>query len=96
MNTTRVALAEALKKRNTRAVSYSSLARKYGLNSDAMYWIEEVDKELRKKDDDLKELEVAEDSITYCVFYWTCIALHVRSLVLLGTPSSSHKNRFEQ
>lgn len=42
-----------------------------------MYWIEEVDKELRKNEEELNDLEVSEESIIYCVFYWTSIALHV-------------------
>lgn len=73
-------MAQALIAEKDRSVSYESLARTYGLSSDVMYWIEEVDKELRKNEEELENLEVSEETIIYCVFYWTCIALHVRPL----------------
>lgn len=78
LNVTRAALAQSLTAQKDRSVSYESLARTYGLSSDVMYWIEEVDKKLRTNEEELEDLGVSEETIIYCVFYWTCIALHVR------------------
>lgn len=78
LNVTRAALAQSLTVQKDRSVSYESLARTYGLGSDVMYWMEEVDKNIRTNVKELEDLKVSEETIIYCVFYWTCIALHVR------------------
>ncbi|KAI5122217.1 hypothetical protein M0805_002706 [Coniferiporia weirii] len=79
LNTVRSALASYLKKKVQQSISYPVLCRNYGLNDDALYWMEEVEKELRKANV-LDDLDVADETVTCMVFYWTCIALNIRSV----------------
>ena len=72
----RTALSDYLKKKERKSASYRDLCRDFRFNDDALYWMEEVDKEVRKSGD-LNELDVDEDCVVYMVFYWTCIALNV-------------------
>ena len=75
----RKALSEYLMRKKRASPSYRDLCRLYRFNDDALYWMEEVDKEVRKGEE-LDQLEVDEDSIIYMVFYWTCVALNVSVL----------------
>ncbi|THH08318.1 hypothetical protein EW145_g2789 [Phellinidium pouzarii] len=79
LNTVRSALASYLQKRQQRVDSYQSLCREFGLSDDALYWMEETEKVLRKTDA-LDNLDAADETVMYMVFYWTCIALNIRSV----------------
>ncbi|KAH8117102.1 hypothetical protein DFH11DRAFT_1505462 [Phellopilus nigrolimitatus] len=79
LNTVRTALSSYLQKQKARVISYQAFCRDYGLNEDALYWMEEVEKELRKSHA-FEELDVDDDTVLYMVFYWTCIALNIRSV----------------
>ncbi|KAL5490003.1 hypothetical protein ACEPAI_4836 [Sanghuangporus weigelae] len=79
LNTVQDALSSYLSRKRTENVSYQSLCQAHGLNEDALYWMEQVDKELRKSGE-LNDLEVDEETVLLMVFYWTCIALNIRSV----------------
>ncbi|EJD02164.1 uncharacterized protein FOMMEDRAFT_157362 [Fomitiporia mediterranea MF3/22] len=79
LSTVRGAISGYLSRRHGKNISYQTLCRSHGLNEDSLYWMEEVDKELRKSEE-LDDLEVDDESIIYVVFYWTCIALNIRSV----------------
>ena len=87
LSTVQGALSNFLTRRSGKGISYKSLCRSHGLSDDALYWMEEVDKEVRKSGE-LKEMDLEDETIMYMVFYWTCIALNV-SLSLLKFQTNS-------
>ena len=92
LSTIRGALAGHLGQKRGLEDSYQALCDSYGLNEDALSWMEMVDKELHKSGE-LKSLEVDEESVMYMVFYWTCTALNVSSSGTLYLRNS-HNSQF--
>ena len=80
--TVRGALASYFEERKRTGVSYEGLCRTHGLDDDALYWMEQVDKKMRDSKV-LKEYDVDDELVTCAVFYWTCVALNVRSYLEL-------------
>lgn len=82
LNTVRSALGGFLHKplKNSRDITFESLARNHGLSDEAIPWMEEVDKTVRRSGQlEAKGFDPDGAGVRCLVFYWTCIALHVRS-----------------
>ena len=89
LSTVQGALSGYLSRRHGRNVTYKVLCHTHGLNDDALYWMEEVDKEVRKSRE-LKNLDADKEAVLYMVFYWTCIALNVSVTLLFSLACADH------
>ena len=76
LSTVRSALASYFEEKKRTGVSYEVLCKSHGLDEDALYWMEQVDKKARASED-LKEYDVDDELVTCAAFYWTCVALNV-------------------
>ena len=77
LNTTRTALASFLERgQNGNRVSYESLCHDYALTKEALQWMKAVDKDIRCSGA-LNNEDFSSDTVTYVVFYWTCVKLKV-------------------
>lgn len=72
----RGALVSYFEERKRTGVSYEGLCKSHGLDDDALYWMEQIDKKMRDSKE-LNDYGVDGDLVTCAVFYWTCVALNV-------------------
>lgn len=82
------ALLGYLSRKKYDSLSYKDLCREHSLNEDIVYWMEEVDKDLRKNEE-LNDIDVDEETVMYMVFYWTCIRLNVSFIMTIPTYSKN-------
>lgn len=83
LRTVRKALAPELQKKSKSNISYRELINEYELDKNLLRWMQMTDKAIRDSgqlggDPDFQPDDTA---ITCSVFYWTCLASHVRILV---------------